>query len=329
MTKLPCRVVNLEAGVAMVVTDLHGDWHAYCRYRDHFLDLQAHSAADYLIFTGDLIHSEGPPAADGSLDIVLDVLALRESLGSKLLYLLGNHELAHLYCIILQKGERLYTPRFEAAMGKQRQAILALFDSLPFYVRTRAGVTIGHVGASKSFLTPGATAKLFDYSHRRIWEETIAAIPITRRPALRKQMGQLHGERYDTMARTYLAVSGATDPRYDDLLIGAVASTHPDFEMLWEAFYTYNEREYGEHDYAIMLETMLQALSAEFHRQNVMATGHMACRGGYTLVNERQLRFASGAHAYPRQAARYLLLDTAKPIKTAQELVPHLSSLFE
>ncbi len=62
------RVIDLEAGMAMVVTDLHGDWDAYQRYRDRFLDLRANGRADYLILTGDLIHHEGSEAEDKSLE---------------------------------------------------------------------------------------------------------------------------------------------------------------------------------------------------------------------------------------------------------------------
>jgi hypothetical protein len=40
------RLWSLKAGVAMVVTDLHGDWEIYQRYRDRFVDLQAKGQAD-------------------------------------------------------------------------------------------------------------------------------------------------------------------------------------------------------------------------------------------------------------------------------------------
>ena len=60
------RVVDLEAGIAMVVTDLHGDWDAYRRYRDKFLTLRANGRADYFILTGDLIHHEGMEDEDKS-----------------------------------------------------------------------------------------------------------------------------------------------------------------------------------------------------------------------------------------------------------------------
>ena len=35
LTKTYPRLWSLEAGVAMVVTDLHGDWDRYVGYRDH------------------------------------------------------------------------------------------------------------------------------------------------------------------------------------------------------------------------------------------------------------------------------------------------------
>ena len=66
LTKAYPRLWSLDAGVAMVVTDLHGDWDSYARYRDRFIELHAAGQADCLIFTGDLIHRE-PDAGHGSL----------------------------------------------------------------------------------------------------------------------------------------------------------------------------------------------------------------------------------------------------------------------
>ncbi len=55
LTKTHFRLWSLDAGMAMAVTDLHGDWGAYQRHRDRFVDLEAKGRADYLIFTGDLL----------------------------------------------------------------------------------------------------------------------------------------------------------------------------------------------------------------------------------------------------------------------------------
>lgn len=313
----------------MVVTDLHGDWDAYQRYRDHFLSLRAQNSAHYLILTGDLIHRYGGPAElDRSLDIVLDVRALKAQLGDHLIYLLGNHELPHIYTITLQKGDDLFTPRFEAAMGEHRQDIVTFFESLPFYVRTKAGVTVCHAGATAANSTLNGVTRLFNLSHRHILEETAGTITAAERPLLRRALRESNNMTYYEMVRTFFAVTGLDDPRYDDFLIGTVASAHPEFELLWSALFTRNEYQYGQHGYGILLSNMLQALSADFHPQRVLVTGHIDCKGGYKLVTEQQLRLASAKHAQPRQAGLYLLFDLEKPVKTAEELLPGLGSVF-
>jgi hypothetical protein len=313
----------------MVVTDLHGDWDDYCRYRERFLALHAEGQADYLIFTGDLIHSEGPPESDRSLDILLDLLALRETLGERLIYLLGNHEMPHLYGITLAKGNHVYTPRFEAALGVHRPAILSLFDSLPFYVRTQSGVALCHAGASAEMSRPEVAARVFDYSHQRVREAVEAALPRDQRPALRERIGQLNEESYDELVRVLLGVSRPDDVRYDDLLIGYLVQSHPDFDTLWDALFNRNERQYGPRDYAIFLDVLLKELSVDHHKQEVLVAGHVPCRGGYTVVAERQLRLASGVHAHPHSAGQYLLFDTARPVRTPQELLAGLESVYE
>ena len=325
----PPRVVSLETGVAVVVTDLHGDWDAYRRYRDRFLALRAGGQADYLIFTGDLIHSEGPPRADRSLEILLDLFALRETLGERLVYLLGNHELPHLYGVTLAKGQHVYTPRFEAALGEHRPVILALFRQLPFYVRTRSGVSLCHAGAAAGLSAPGAAARLFAYSHRQVRQALEALLPVDQRPKLRARFGQMNGAPYHDLARACLAVSGPDDPRYDDLLVGYLASSHPDFELLWDALFNRNEREYGQRDYAIFLDALLKELSVGYHRQEVLVAGHVPCRGGHALVAGRQLRLASAAHAHPRRQGRYLLFDVATPVREPQALLDGLGSVFD
>ncbi len=322
------RVVDLEEGVAMVVADLHGDWDAYSRYRDHFLTLHAHGQADYLIFTGDLIHGQDETYQDRSLDMVLDILALRSTLGEHLIYLLGNHELPHIYGIILQKGKQVLTPPFEAALGEHRAAVISLFDSLPFYVRTRSGVAITHAGAAAEMILSGAAARIFGFSHRRTLDEAAGALPPEELPALRSGLAKFNGEDYDVMARTYLAVSGPDDPRYNDLLVGFLVSTLPDFKLLWEALFTRNEEQYGESNYAIFLDALLRDLSAGFYRQEILVTGHIPSRGGYAVIARRQLRLTSNAQAQPLRSARCLRFDVGQRVRHVDELLPGLESVF-
>ncbi|MCA9954779.1 MAG: metallophosphoesterase [Ardenticatenaceae bacterium] len=322
------RVVSLQEGQAMVVTDLHGDWDAYQRYRDTFFQLRAMGQADILILDGDMIHATFPPEQDKSVEIVLDIMRLKEELGDSLIYVLGNHELPHIYSITLQKGDDLFTPRFEFAMNGRRQEIVAFFDSLPFYVRTPGGISICHAGASTALGETNALERLFNYSHQQVLARTRAQITPEERPELIRAMRKMHGRTYNEMARKWFAVSGLDDPRYDDFLVGTLATSDEDFELLWPAIFTRNEKEYGNSSYQVLLSTMLQALSTDFTPQTMLVTGHIDVKGGYTLVNRQQLRMASAKHASPREAGLYLLFNVKENFKTAADLVPNLRSVF-
>jgi hypothetical protein len=322
------RIVDLTAGTAMVVTDLHGDGEAYARYRDCFLDLHTHGRADTLILAGDLLHRT-PPHPDDSLAMILDVLRLKRELGDRFIYLMGNHEFPHRYTITLQRGDDLFTPRFEWAMGEHRAAIMALLDSLPFYVRTPGGVTIAHAGAAPGLDEAGAAARLFDLSHEEILAETAVSLPPDFRPTLRKLLGRRAGRSYDRLVHDDFAVTGPEDPRYDDHLIGITAVTgHPDLDLLWRALFTKNEQQYGR-AYTAHLHTFLRVLSDGYPQpQSVLVSGHIDCDGGHKLVNKRQLRLASAKHAHPREAGLYLLFDVTQPVTKADELLPGLASVF-
>ncbi len=313
----------------MVVTDLHGDWDAYQRYRDTFFQLRNLGQADILILDGDMIHASAPADQDKSLDIVLDIMQLKRELGDSLIYVLGNHELPHIYSITLQKGDELFTPRFEFSMAEKRQDIVAFFDALPFYVRTPGGVCICHAGASTALGETNGVERLFNFSHQEILTRTKAQITQEERPSLIRAMRKMHGRTYNEMARKWFAVSGLDDPRYDDFLIGTLATSDEDFELLWAAMFSRNEKEYGNNSYQVLLRTLLQALSQGHTRQSVLVTGHIDCSGGHKLVNRQQLRLASAKHATPREAGQYLLFDIRQPIETAADLVPHLRSVFK
>jgi hypothetical protein len=322
------RVVNLTEGQAMVVTDLHGDWDAYQRYRDTFFQLRSEGQADFLILDGDMIHASAPAEQDKSIEIVLNIIELKKELGDNLIYVLGNHELPHIYSITLQKGDELFTPRFEFALGDNREKIVTFFDSLPFYVRTPGGVSICHAGASTALGETNGVDRLFNFSHQQILQRTRAQITPEERPSLIRAMRKMHGRTYNDMARNWFAVSGLHDPRYDDFLVGTLATSDEDFELLWPAMFSRNEKEYGNNSYQVLLKTMLLALSTGFERQSVLVTGHIDCTGGHKVVNRQQLRVASAKHATPREAGLYLLFNIRERFETAADLVPNLRSVF-
>jgi len=249
----------------MVVTDLHGDWDTYSRYRDRFLTLRARGQATTSFSPGDLIHGQGESYPDRSLDILLDILALRPTLSERLIYLLGTTNCR----------------TFIASSCRERGA--------PFHPSLRGGLrkTPGGHHSPFSKACPLRTHTIWHSYHPRRGSGrnestrrsrapcsiTLTATPWTRLPALcrrnqrsllRGGFGKLSGEDYGTMARTYLAVSGPDDPRYDDLLVGFLASTLPDFELLWAALFTRNEQQYGESNYAIFLDALLRDLRPGF-----------------------------------------------------------------
>ncbi|WP_420632429.1 metallophosphoesterase family protein [Candidatus Leptofilum sp.] len=322
------RVVDLTQGQAMVVTDLHGDWDAYQRYRDKFFELRALGQADFLIINGDMIHASTPANQDKSVDIVLELIRLKEKLGDSLICVLGNHEIPHIYSITLQKGDDLFTPRFEFAMGKHRQQVVSFFHSLPFYVRTHGGVSICHAGASTALGETNGIKRLFNLSHQEVLDRTRAQITEEERPELIRAMRRKHGRTYNEMSRKWFAVTGLEDPRYDDFLVGTLATSDEDFELLWPAMFSRNEKEYGNNSYVVLLNTLLKSLSTGYERQTVLVTGHIDVRGGYKIVNRRQLRVASAKHASPREAGLYLLFNTREKFDKAEDLIPNLRSVF-
>ncbi len=315
----------------MVVTDLHGDGDAYQRYRDCFLTLQARGQADTLILNGDLLHYYGPEEEDASLAMVLDVLQLKQELGERLVYLLGNHEVPHIYGFPLQKGDDLFTPRFEWAMGEHRAEIMALLKSLPFYVRTPGGVAVAHAGASPAIYEPEGMERVLGCSHEQILARARKEVTAEIRPSLQQTIEQRYALPYDELVKICFAVTGPDDPRYHDFLTASmVLNNNDDFNLLWFAMFSRNEKEYPEITYKLMLQNFLQLLSAGYKTQHVLVTGHINCRrDGHKLVNEQQLRIASATHALPREAGKYLLFDVTKKVKTAEDLLPHLHSVFE
>src|SRR5262249_25470434 len=101
----PKRVMDFDSGVAMVVTDLHGEGKVYNHLRDKFLALHKAGEVQRLIICGDLIHSNREESEDDSLPMLLDVMRLQSELGrDTVVLLMGNHEMPHVYGISLAKG---------------------------------------------------------------------------------------------------------------------------------------------------------------------------------------------------------------------------------
>lgn len=320
------RAVDITQGNIYVVSDLHGEWEPYIRYRDHFFSLYDEGLADYLVFLGDMIHGYGPPEEDASVDILLDLISLEQEHGlHNVIMLLGNHELAHIYFTPIRKGDLNFVPRFEHMMGDHRAQIMAFLRSLPFVVRTAAGVMLTHAGASTLTASPEAAEWLLNLSHEDILAEVDRLLARSDVHELLAAFGQVSDDEYEMVAREQLAIEGRDDPRYHDLLRGFIATNlEPEWSLIWEFFFSQAERRFGETTYATLVDQFLEAFSPRGLPQRVLVSGHLPVEGGYDIVADRQVRLASWAHANPRSQASYLVFDAARPVYSAAELDPYI-----
>ena len=327
------RVLDLSAGVTMVVSDLHGDKDAFARHVGRFLQLHSRKRVQRILFLGDLIHSDGPESDDASLQIVSDIMRMRATLGlDAVVVLLGNHELPHIYSVILRRGQFEYTPRFERMLSTsgRRAEVLAFFEQMPFYVRTASGVAFTHAGPDGTAIAQFEELRRFD--HAAIRSEYGYALALNPKPdQLRTLYGEAMGMDYEVLARYYLAVDGKEDPRYDDLLRAFMISEHSrEFEVLWGALFTRCEKELSAQLYARILDKFMETLSVgALAPQRFLVSGHLDVDGGHQWVTPNHLRLASAKHAQPRDAGEYLLFDVGAAVESGEVLTDKLGSVYK
>ena len=317
------RVLTLNHGHAMVITDLHGSWDVYAQLRNLFLEEYEKGHLQYLIICGDLIHSYDLFERDSSLDMIMDVMSLQRELGEDTIIILsGNHEMAHIYRIPLIKRGHEFTLSFNAALAHldskskhgdvngqatyASQDILQFFMKLPFYVMTQAGVLISHAGPAVSMLDLTNTQFILEFDHRELLKQ--------------------HHEYLNTQVG--IQNSQVSDNSYHVLLKNQA------FQILQNVLYTQNEREIKDQNgqtmtiYEVVTKQFLGQFSNIFPDtpQRVVVSGHIPVQGGHEVINPYHLRLASYTHANPRDAGEYLILDCGQPIHFADELEPMLRS---
>lgn len=330
LTKPFPRLWQIDQGTIMVVADIHGDWEAYQRYRDEFLRRKKENTADVLIFLGDLIHAEGTLVKDRSLEIVLDLRRLQQEMGTAVLVLCGNHELPHMYSFGLSKGKWEYTPAFEARLTEtgQRAAVLDFFYSLPLYIRTAAGVSLAHAGASIEIDTAKKAQTLFNWDHAQKLTRAENILKSSDIPGLQRSYAKLSGAQdYGSLARHYMGATGPNDPRYNVLLRGAFVTMDPEYDWLYTALFTKCEKEYGIRPYGRALTHFLNFLSEGYSSQRFLVAGHINIPEGHQTIVNKHLRITSNYHA-KRKNGVYLLLDSAKPITHMAELAKNLHRIW-
>ena len=325
------RLWTIEEGVIMVVADLHGDWEAYQRYRDRFFELRAAGQADILVFLGDLIHAEGTNIVDQSLEIVLDVKRLQAEHGTAVLYLCGNHELPHMYGFGLGKGNLEYTPHFETRLtaSNKRHEVLDLFYSLPLYIRTKAGVSLAHAGASQDVDTLDKATTLFNWDHKQKLAQATELLQKEDIAGLQRSYAKLSGgdRSYKQLVKHYMGVRSEHDPRYNVLLRGIFAQLDPEYDLLYTALFTKCENEYGTTKYRNVLKEMLTYLGTDYVPQQILVAGHINVIGGHQTIVNKHLRLTSNYHVKRRNGV-YLLFNASQPIKSDAELVSNLHKIW-
>jgi hypothetical protein len=324
------RYIDIRSGILMVVTDLHGEGSVFDRYIETFLALYETGEADRLLLLGDLIHSYGPPDSDHSLRMVQRVMELRQRLGEdRIIMLLGNHEMPHIYGVSLAKGEVEFTPRFEHQLGEERHKVSQFFKTLPFLVRTTGGVMYCHAGPDAE--SANRAGRLRTFRHDDLIEEAEAMLTQQGNlDQIYEAYQQISGQEYETLAREYLAVSGPADPRYSHLLRALyIQERDHRFATLWDFLFTQNERGLSSTIYEQVCRRYLDAYSIGATTQRVCVSGHVVVReGGFQVVNPYHFRLASATHASPKTEGKYLLIDAQQPIHHAEELARYTMSIF-
>lgn len=318
------RLKHIPDGTAMVVTDLHGAGDIFDTVIATFHDLHSAGEVDRLVLCGDLIHGYGSAENDASLRMINEVIDLQEKFGDdKIIMLMGNHEMPHVYSITLSKGTLEFTGRFEHALSKSgnRDRVMRFLRNLPIYASTNAGLLITHAGATPAVTTPDEAENILTFDHEALLH--LADDKIRNASDLEALKAD---KEYLRQAKHYLAISGVDDPRYHYLLRGQILSHgEEEFEFLWDVLFSYNERGYTLSAYEIILQHFLESISVHAPtEQRVLVAGHISVQGGHNVVTKQQLRLASYAHATPKSAGKILFLDCAKPIQTASDLVPML-----
>ena len=322
------RVVDFDSGVAMVVTDLHGEGEVYDHLKSMFLELRQQGKVNRLIICGDLIHGYRESYVDNSLRMILDVMRMQKDFGSDVVtMLIGNHEMPHIYNITLAKGSHEFTGRFEEALSQsgKRDEVLDFLKRCPIYARTKAGVLITHAGATPAVTNVENAERILTFDHDALLMLADDKLQGYDLETLKQD------KQYIAQAKNYLAVDGVDDPRFPLLLRGQILSqTSEEFSFLWDVLFATNEMGWNISGYNVIAQAFLKAISEHSpYPQRFIVAGHISVRGGHQVVGDWHLRVASYAHATPQREGQYLLLNCVSPIEKVTDLVPCLRPTFD
>ncbi len=300
------KLVDLEKGRVMVVTDVHGNWRDYEQIMRTFDALRKKGEADMLVFTGDLVHGY-PGYKDESKRVIDDLIKRRANQdGSGVVALLGNHDMVHIYHIGLSKGLLEFTSSFEKAIKENRGRYIDFFESMPFAALTSGGVLLNHAGASEIIGSGRVRDYGFNFGYFVTWPHEEILVELAKLAA--EQGLPSHTDRFNAA-------------------LGRIFQQKKRGKFLWDFLMNKNEREYGP-EYHSFVPGFLSFMGTAHEPLTVMVNGHIEVPSGVEVVNPQQLRLSSSYGARSDVSKTFLLFDAAKKYPDAKALLPECHRLY-
>ena len=300
------KVLDLESGLVMVVTDLHGNLQDYELVMQTFEKLKDKGEAGHLVITGDVVHGY-PQYEDRSKDILVDLIERGANTpDSDIQVLLGNHDMVHIYHIVLRKVPLEFTHGFEEAIANDRQKFIDFFMSMPFAVRTAGGVLLNHTGASAIIGSgeEGRYGVTFDYLASWPHEDILQEV---------SRIAE---------AKDYPSHTDSFNPA-----IGQIFNLTHRGKFLWEFLMNKNEGSYGE-EYLRLIPSFLEWMGVGHETPlTVMVNGHIGVPEGARVSSEHQLRISSSYGARSDADKAYLVFDASEKYAGAEDLISQCRKL--
>lgn len=287
------RLIRISSGKILFASDLQGVLYDFEQVLLKYAELRREGEADFLVFGGDVIHAY-PGYDDDSLHLLERLMSISEE-DPSIIYLMGNHELAHVLHWRLRKGQLDFTEELESRMGGAREEFIRFLSDRPFGLMTRGGVMMLHTGPSELLgslkLNEEADLELWDWFWNVDFHKTLP--------------------------------NGPTPLQVFDPEFGRKLLTYRHGRILWEAFMNKNEYQYD--DYSNILRRYLANFQGLV---SYLVSGHIPVSSGAKNLYERQLRICSGYGAIDDSRKKLLLVEADMIYESLGALQSGLIRLF-
>ena len=294
------RILKLDQGKALIVSDLQGNLEDFERCLELFFELYSAKNCDYLIFCGDIIHGyAGYP--DQSLKIINTLINLQQT-NTNIILLMGNHELSHVVHWKLSRGSHSFTDDFEKKILNDRERYWDFFQKLPFAVISEGGLFINHTGPS------AALSEIKDEKWDLYW----------------KHHSRKDWYQYLNIEESFLitkALKSSWNPIFGENLLKT-----PQGKILWEVFMNKNEYQYKS-NYDQLIQGFITTMSVIFP-VNLVISGHIPEENGYRVVHDKHFRLCTSYGAVNQSSKQCLLVSMENNYEDTNQLKSCLINLW-